>query len=337
MSLLQASLSLPGIAGIVLTVGMAADANVLIYERVREELRAGNTPQASINAGFDKAFSAIADSNVTTLDCRHRAVCFRYRPDQGIRRDADHRYPHFVVHRDHRQPRADPVDLGSAPQARGIAGLRQRPVRRAAIMEFFKTTPRIPFMEKRRWAYAISAIPDRRLARFACDPRAEFRHRFHRRRRRRSQLSLSVDLDKARDAVEAAGFRRSAGADRRQFPRDHGSRHARRRTRTSNQVAERIVAALKTMDPGAQLRRTDVVGPQVGEELAEQGGLAMLFTFIMILIYVGFRFEKKMAAGTVFAAMHDPFVILGFLLGHADDVRSVGAGRDAGRHRLFHQ
>jgi len=67
MSMLQASLSLPGIAGIVLTVGMAADANILIYERVREELRLGNTPQASIAAGFDKAFSAIADSNVTTL------------------------------------------------------------------------------------------------------------------------------------------------------------------------------------------------------------------------------------------------------------------------------
>ncbi len=67
MSMLQASLSLPGIAGIVLTVGMAADANVLIYERVREELRLGNTPQASIAAGFDKAFSAIADSNITTL------------------------------------------------------------------------------------------------------------------------------------------------------------------------------------------------------------------------------------------------------------------------------
>jgi preprotein translocase subunit SecD len=67
MSLLQASLSLPGIAGIVLTVGMAADANILIYERIREELRLGNTPQSAINAGFDKAFSAIADSNVTTL------------------------------------------------------------------------------------------------------------------------------------------------------------------------------------------------------------------------------------------------------------------------------
>jgi preprotein translocase subunit SecD len=67
MSMLQATLSLPGIAGIVLTVGMAADANVLIYERIREELRNGMSPHAAINAGFDKAFSAIADSNVTTL------------------------------------------------------------------------------------------------------------------------------------------------------------------------------------------------------------------------------------------------------------------------------
>lgn len=67
MSALQASLSLPGIAGVVLTIGMAADANVLIYERIREELRNGNSPHAAINAGFDKAFSAIADSNVTTL------------------------------------------------------------------------------------------------------------------------------------------------------------------------------------------------------------------------------------------------------------------------------
>ncbi|HEV8443673.1 MAG TPA: protein translocase subunit SecD [Steroidobacteraceae bacterium] len=61
------ALTLPGIAGIILTVGMAVDANVLIYERIREELRNGVSPQAAIRAGFDKAFSAIADSNVTTL------------------------------------------------------------------------------------------------------------------------------------------------------------------------------------------------------------------------------------------------------------------------------
>jgi preprotein translocase subunit SecD len=67
LSLLQASLTLPGIAGIVLTVGMAVDANVLINERIREELRNGNSPQAAIQAGYEKAFATIADSNVTTL------------------------------------------------------------------------------------------------------------------------------------------------------------------------------------------------------------------------------------------------------------------------------
>ena len=67
LSMLQATLTLPGIAGIVLTVGMAVDANVLIFERIREELSIGNTPQASIQAGYEKAFVTIADANVTTL------------------------------------------------------------------------------------------------------------------------------------------------------------------------------------------------------------------------------------------------------------------------------
>ena len=67
LSLLQATLTLPGIAGIVLTVGMAVDANVLIFERIREELRAGTAVQGAISAGYDKAFSTIADANITTL------------------------------------------------------------------------------------------------------------------------------------------------------------------------------------------------------------------------------------------------------------------------------
>ncbi len=67
LSMLQATLTLPGIAGIVLTVGMAVDANVLIFERIREEIAIGNTPQASIHAGYDKALSTIMDANITTL------------------------------------------------------------------------------------------------------------------------------------------------------------------------------------------------------------------------------------------------------------------------------
>ncbi len=67
LSMLQATLTLPGIAGIVLTVGMAVDANVLIFERIREEVRNGNSPQASIHAGYEKALSTIADANITTF------------------------------------------------------------------------------------------------------------------------------------------------------------------------------------------------------------------------------------------------------------------------------
>lgn len=67
LSMFQATLTLPGVAGILLTVGMAVDANVLIFERIREEIRNGNTPQASIHAGYEKALGTIADANITTL------------------------------------------------------------------------------------------------------------------------------------------------------------------------------------------------------------------------------------------------------------------------------
>jgi preprotein translocase subunit SecD len=84
LSLLQASLTLPGIAGIVLTVGMAVDANVLIFERIREELNAGNSPQASISSGYEKAFSSIADANVTTLIAALVLFAFGTGPIKGF-------------------------------------------------------------------------------------------------------------------------------------------------------------------------------------------------------------------------------------------------------------
>jgi preprotein translocase subunit SecD len=84
LSMLQATLTLPGIAGIVLTVGMAVDANVLIFERIREELRNGNSPQASIQAGYEKAFSTIADSNITTLIAAVVLLSFGSGPVKGF-------------------------------------------------------------------------------------------------------------------------------------------------------------------------------------------------------------------------------------------------------------
>ena len=84
LSMFQATLTLPGIAGILLTLGMAVDANVLINERIREELRNGNTPQASIHAGYQKAFGTIADANITTLIAAMMLFNFGTGPIKGF-------------------------------------------------------------------------------------------------------------------------------------------------------------------------------------------------------------------------------------------------------------
>ena len=92
LSMLQATLTLPGIAGIVLTVGMAVDANVLIFERIREELRVGSTPQASIHAGYAKAFSTIARRQYHDTASRPSCCFLRQRPGEGFRGHAGNRH-----------------------------------------------------------------------------------------------------------------------------------------------------------------------------------------------------------------------------------------------------
>ena len=84
LSMLQATLTLPGIAAIALTLGMAIDANVLINERVREELRNGTTPQAAIAAGYDRAWGTILDSNITTLIAGVALFSFGTGPVRGF-------------------------------------------------------------------------------------------------------------------------------------------------------------------------------------------------------------------------------------------------------------
>ena len=178
-------------------------------------------------------------------------------------------------------------------------------------MEFFKRTPTIDFMGKRRITYFISAalvigsfvlLAVRGLnlgIDFTGGVVVEVAY------------PAAADIDRARDALAAAGFR-DAQVQSFGSSRDLAVRVIPAAGEDVNQVSARIREALSASDPGVEIRRTEVVGPQVGRDLTEQGGLAMLFTFIGILIYVGFRFEKKMAAGTVLAAMHDPIVILGF-------------------------
>jgi preprotein translocase subunit SecD len=84
LSLLQATLTLPGVAAIALALGMAIDSNVLINERIREELRNGSTPQAAIHTGYDRAFDTIIDSNITTLIAGIALLIFGSGPVRGF-------------------------------------------------------------------------------------------------------------------------------------------------------------------------------------------------------------------------------------------------------------
>jgi preprotein translocase subunit SecF len=178
-------------------------------------------------------------------------------------------------------------------------------------MEFFKRTPTIDFMAKRKITYAVSAFL--MIASFVLLAVRGLNLGIDFTGGVVVEVSYpeAADVDGARAALARAGFP-DAQVQAFGSSRDLAVRVPPQADENINDVGIRVGAALRAATPGVEVRRTEVVGPQVGRDLTEQGGLAMLFTFIGILIYVGFRFEKKMAAGTVLAAMHDPIVILGF-------------------------
>lgn len=120
-----------------------------------------------------------------------------------------------------------------------------------------------------------------------------------------------VDLDRVRGALASAGHEdatvQSFGTARevlvRLLPKEGEDTAA---------VGQDVLEAVQSYDPAVQLRRTEVVGAQIGAELAEQGALAALFAFLMILAYVAIRFQWKLAIGSIIAALHDPILVLGF-------------------------
>jgi len=121
----------------------------------------------------------------------------------------------------------------------------------------------------------------------------------------------AADLDKVRSALAAAGHEdatvQSFGTERevlvRLLPKAGEDTAA---------VGQDVMQAVQSYEPGVQLRRTEVVGAQIGKELGEQGELAALFAFLLILAYVTIRFQWKLAIGSIVAALHDPILVLGF-------------------------
>jgi preprotein translocase subunit SecF len=189
-------------------------------------------------------------------------------------------------------------------------------------MEFFKKTPNIDFMGKRRVWFAISAaivllsllsVLFRGLN-WGIDFTGGTLLELH--------YAEPVELDSVRAALDEKGF---GGAVVQHFgsSRDVLIRLALESQggdeQASAHVADQVMLALRAKNAGVELRRTEFVGPQVGAELAENGFLALLYTFGGILIYVGLRFEWRLAVGSVLALFHDPILIVGiFSLTHLE-------------------
>ncbi|HRP34574.1 MAG TPA: protein translocase subunit SecF [Gammaproteobacteria bacterium] len=178
-------------------------------------------------------------------------------------------------------------------------------------MDFFYIESHIQFLKVRKVAYAISAVlvlvSLASLATRGLNFGIEFRGGVV----IEAGFPESVDLPPIRTALESAGIDRTVvqhfGSSREvtvQLMAEEGADPAGTR--------DRVMDVLRTVDAGAELRRVEFVGPQVGRELAEQGGLAALFALLMILAYVSFRFQWKLSLGAVVALAHDVIITLGF-------------------------
>jgi protein-export membrane protein SecD/preprotein translocase SecF subunit len=300
LSLLQATLTLPGIAGILLTVGMAVDANVLIFERIREEIRVGSSPQASIQAGYAKALSTILDANITTLIAAVLLFSFGTGPIKGF---AVTLFIGIITS-------MFTAILGTRAVVNLIYGgkrLKSLPIG----LRFLDREPHINFMSKRTLALLFSGIAlvvaiaslGLRNLNYGID--------FTGGTLIEVGYSQDVDVEEIRGQLSDGGYG-DAMIQRFGTPRDILIRVAPQEETSNEKISNDIFSLLEAnTDNKPELRRVEFVGPQVGDELAEKGGLAMLYSLIAILIYVALRFEWRFALGSIIALVHDVIFTVG--------------------------
>ncbi len=307
----QVTLTLPGIAGIILTLGMAVDANVLINERMREELRNGRPLNAAINNGFNKAFKAIFDSNTTTLIAAFMLFQFGSGPIKG-----------FAV----------TLTIGllcSLFTALFVTRtffrllLENSRIRTLKMNQFCGET-RIDFVSKRYVCLTLSAILIAvGLAHFFRQGKAAYGIDFAGGQIQEYRFSRPVSAADLRRALDARGVKDVIIQQFAQTPDTVI-------IRSPEDTYDRVVATFKDEMPEAsfEILRIEKVGPVVGEALRRRAILAIVFALGGILIYVGFRFRHfDFAAAGVVALLHDVFITLGALslLGRQVDLLVVTA------------
>jgi preprotein translocase subunit SecF len=178
-------------------------------------------------------------------------------------------------------------------------------------MEFFRISRDIPFMRHALVLNIISLLLFVAAVGFLAVRGLHFSIEFTGGTVMEASYPQAADIQKIRETVGGLGLP-EVQVQNFGTARDVMIRLAPQSGVTSAQQSEKVMAALKAVDPGAELRRVEFVGPQVGKELATDGGMALLFVIAGIMIYLAFRFEWKFSVAAIVANLHDVVIILGF-------------------------
>jgi SecD/SecF fusion protein len=296
MCSIDTTLTLPGIAGIVLTIGMAVDANVLIYERIREELDAGKSIRGAINAGYDKVFGTIFDANVTTLISSILLILLGTGPVKGFGITlsigvAVSMFTALVVTRLMFDFLAD----------RGmLKTLKMLSIVKGGKIDFLKYAKPAFILS---WSLIIVGVS------YVTFEAVTGRHQL-----------LGVDFaggdnilmsikqrpDKQGEAVREVVTGLNFGDPTVQYQSAaNGGEFLR--VLTVFEKGDEVVSALKAKFPasGIELIGVDRVGPVIGKEIAQTAVLSSILALFGILVYVAFRYDTAFAVGAVLAIIHD--------------------------------
>jgi SecD/SecF fusion protein len=312
MGMFGAVLTLPGIAGILLTLGMAIDANVLIYERLREEQAAGKSLSAALKAAYDKAFSAIFDSNLTTLITAGLLFYMATGPVKGFAVTLvigviASMFSALIVTR----------NLFSWCLQKGV-------IKKITMANLIPVT-KFDFMGKRRMALAASLILIFGSAgMFAIRGEKNFGVDF----KGGDRLVLLAEgtkpgLDQVREALKEIGFADAV------VQTEQSAQGEFLVIRDRAESATKISPHLVSKFPDAKLKEVnrEEVGAVVGNQLAKDSLIALALGMVGILIYVSARFEFAFALGALVALVHDVVITIGVfsLLGRELSLVIVGA------------
>lgn len=302
---LGATLTLPGIAGIVLTIGMAVDANVLIFERIREERRSGKSIRPAVDAGFSRAFTTILDSNLTTLITALILYRFGTGPIRG-----------FAV----------TLSIGiiaslfcSLVFGRGLFALLLRKKSRTDInlgrLAFFLNSA-LRFVSIRKISYIASlALILLGVVAFAVSGGFRMSIDFTGGLETNVTGPASMSVEQLRGALFDAGLEGVQVQELEDYVGDGMAFVIRTSTMDSEQVNATLVengcAPMGSDDEGVSYIRQ--IGPRVGSELRSKAISAVLLSWAAIILYVWYRFQLKWGFTAVAALVHDTLITLGFL------------------------